>query len=96
MLQLGHTYFSSAPVEFDSIAQLFECSLMQPINKILYLSLSLQAFDRPNVDLVTDKIDKFTSKGIKAGSKEREHDIIIYATGFNVEKSFKGFQVRYA
>ena len=65
-------------------------------NQLIKYCISLQAFDRPNVDLVTDKIDKFTSKGIKAGSKEREHDIIIYATGFNVEKSFKGFQVRYA
>jgi len=50
----------------------------------------LQAYNRSNVHLVTSKIDRFTPKGIKtADGVETEVDVIIYATGFDIEKSFK-------
>ena len=46
-----------------------------------------QAFNRDNVDLADIKefpIVEFTPKGIRTAEKEREFDVIIYATGFDV------------
>jgi 4-hydroxyacetophenone monooxygenase len=44
---------------------------------------------RDNVELVTDKIEKFTDKGIKsADGVEREFDIVVLGTGFKVTKYF--------
>jgi 4-hydroxyacetophenone monooxygenase len=44
---------------------------------------------RDNVDLVTDRIETFTDKGIKtADGVEREFDMIILGTGFKVSQYF--------
>lgn len=37
----------------------------------------------PNVELITDSIDQFTSTGISSPTKERPFDIIINCTGFS-------------
>ncbi len=43
---------------------------------------------------MTSKIEKFTSKGIKtANGEEVEADVVILATGFDVEQSFKAYKV---
>jgi cation diffusion facilitator CzcD-associated flavoprotein CzcO len=37
---------------------------------------------KPNVDLVTDRVDGVTETGLVAAGRERPADVIIYATGF--------------
>lgn len=56
----------------------------------------LQTFNKPNVHLVTDPIAALTEKGINTtaggGGGEDEIiplDVIIYATGFDLQKSFR-------
>ena len=45
------------------------------------------AFNRPNVELVTDRIDRITPTGIvTADGVEREFDVIVCATGYVVDK----------
>jgi len=45
------------------------------------------AFNRPNVELVTDGIDRITPNGIvTADGVEREFDVIVCATGYVVDK----------
>jgi cation diffusion facilitator CzcD-associated flavoprotein CzcO len=44
----------------------------------------LETLCEDNVDVVTDKIERFTEKGIKTvDGVEREFDVIICATGFS-------------
>jgi cation diffusion facilitator CzcD-associated flavoprotein CzcO len=51
--------------------------------RILFSSEFLPALQRPNVELITDRIERVTEKGIvTAGGVEHELDCIIYATGF--------------
>ena len=50
----------------------------------------LKAYNNPNVHLITDKIEKLTEKGVKTEKQEHEFDVILMATGFDVEQSFKG------
>jgi cation diffusion facilitator CzcD-associated flavoprotein CzcO len=51
--------------------------------RILFSSGFLPALQRPNVELITDRIARVTEKGIvTADGVERELDCIIYATGF--------------
>jgi len=51
----------------------------------------LQAFSKPNVFLNTSKIEKFTERGVKTcDGTESQVDLIILATGFDVEASYKG------
>jgi cation diffusion facilitator CzcD-associated flavoprotein CzcO len=40
------------------------------------------ALAKPNVDVVTDRIEAVTSAGVVAGGVERAADVIVYATGF--------------
>jgi cation diffusion facilitator CzcD-associated flavoprotein CzcO len=40
------------------------------------------ALARPDVELVTDRIETITPTGIRAGGREREADVIVLATGF--------------
>lgn len=42
---------------------------------------------RDNVDLVTDAVERITPTGVVAGGEERPADIIVLATGFNVNRS---------
>jgi len=52
----------------------------------------LQAFNKDHVHLVTSAIERFTEKGIQTeDGTEHEFDIIVYATGFDLEKSAKPF-----
>lgn len=45
----------------------------------------LQTFNRPNVDLVTERIERFTEKGIRtADGVEHELDMIVLATGYEL------------
>ncbi|MEX1664236.1 flavin-containing monooxygenase [Zhongshania arctica] len=55
-----------------------------------------KTFSRDNVELVTDSIDCITASGIKTkDGKEREIDVLILATGFEVfgKKSFPTYPV---
>ena len=53
--------------------------------RILLSSDYYPALQRPNVDLVTDRITEITSSGVvTADGSAREVDVIIYATGFRV------------
>ena len=47
----------------------------------------LQSYNRENVTLVTDKIQRITEEGIKTDSEEYQFDAIVYATGFSLIKS---------
>jgi len=45
----------------------------------------LRAFNRPNVELVSDPIDRVTTSGVRtADGPEREVDVLILATGFRL------------
>jgi cation diffusion facilitator CzcD-associated flavoprotein CzcO len=51
--------------------------------RILFSSHYLPALQRPNVELVTDAIARFTTAGVvTADGAERELDCVIWATGF--------------
>ncbi|MFX7125199.1 4-hydroxyacetophenone monooxygenase, partial [Acinetobacter baumannii] len=42
---------------------------------------------KPNVELVTDKIDRFAANGIvTADGTTRQHEIIVISTGFKVSE----------
>ncbi|XP_023329259.1 uncharacterized protein LOC111701982 [Eurytemora carolleeae] len=52
----------------------------------------LQAFNKDNVHLVTDKISEITETCVRtADGREHEIDALIYATGFDLLKSAKPF-----
>jgi len=49
----------------------------------------LQALERKNVDIVTEKLESVEEKGLRTSDgKIHELDILIYATGFDVEHPF--------
>ena len=53
----------------------------------------LSAFNKENIHLETEKIEKFTNNGIlTADGKEHTVDTIIYATGFDLDESAKPFE----
>lgn len=62
--------------------------------RILLSDRFYPAIARPNVELVTGPIDRVTPDGIVAGGEEREHDAIIYATGFKTNPFVPGIDVR--
>ena len=51
--------------------------------RILFSSHYLPALQRPNVDLVTDPIERITPTGIRTTEADCDVDIIVYATGFD-------------
>jgi cation diffusion facilitator CzcD-associated flavoprotein CzcO len=52
------------------------------------------AFNRPNLELVTDPIERITKSGIRtADGHEREVDLIVYATGFSATKYLSALDV---
>lgn len=52
------------------------------------------AFARDNVEVVTESLDSFTESGIKTvDSKTREHDLVVYATGFHTNPFLKEIDV---
>ena len=53
------------------------------------------AFNRPNLELVTDPIAEITKTGIRTeDGKERDVDLIVYATGFAATKYLSALDVR--
>ena len=51
--------------------------------RILFSSWFLRALQRPNVELVTDRIERLSERGIvTSDGVERELDCVIYGTGF--------------
>ena len=54
----------------------------------------LPAFSRPNVELVTEAIDRFTPEGIRTRNGiERALDVVVFATGFDVRNCLAPVQV---
>ena len=48
----------------------------------------MQTYNKPNVKLVTEKMEEITPKGIRtADGNEHELDTIVFATGFDLLKS---------
>jgi len=54
----------------------------------------LAALNRPNVDLVTEPIDRIEPTGVRAGGELREFDVVIYATGFAANKYLWPMEIR--
>ena len=53
-----------------------------------------EAMNRPHVDLVTDGIERIESDGVvTAGDKKHPADIIVYATGFDMETYMRKTEV---
>ncbi|TDC53509.1 NAD(P)/FAD-dependent oxidoreductase [Actinomadura sp. KC345] len=50
--------------------------------RILISSDYYPAIARPNVDLVTDPIERITPSGVRTAEREYDADVIVYATGF--------------
>ncbi len=50
--------------------------------RILFSSFYLPALARPDVEVITDRVERVTERGVVAGGVEREVDCIVYATGF--------------
>lgn len=62
--------------------------------RILLSEVYYPALARDNVSLVTDPIEKLTDKGIKGQSgTARDHDIIVYATGFATIPFYKNISI---
>jgi cation diffusion facilitator CzcD-associated flavoprotein CzcO len=54
----------------------------------------LESFKRPNVSLVTDKIEEFTEDGIlTADGKKMNFDVIVLATGYDVLGAIKDLPI---
>jgi len=52
------------------------------------------AFNRPNLELVTDPIESITKSGVRTiDGREREVDLIVYATGFSATKYLSALDV---
>ncbi len=61
----------------------------------LFSSEYYQAFNRPNLELVTDGIERITPRGIATvDGKEREIDTLVLATGFKTTKYLSAIDVR--
>lgn len=53
------------------------------------------AFNRPNLELVTDSIERITRDGVRtADGRDRKVDLIVYATGFAATKYISALDVR--
>ena len=52
------------------------------------------AFNQPNLELVTDPIERITKTGVRtADGREREVDLIVFATGFSATKYLSALDV---
>ena len=61
--------------------------------RILFSSAYYPALSRENVELVTDRIERFTEQGIRAGGTERFYDVVVFATGFQTNPFLKNIDV---
>jgi len=59
----------------------------------LFSGVYYPMFNRDNVELVTDKVDQVTAKGVISGGVEREFDAIVYATGFRTTRYLSSINV---
>ena len=54
-----------------------------------------QALNRPNVELVTERIDRLSERGVvTADGREREVDAVVYGTGFRAQSFVAPMRVR--
>ncbi len=61
----------------------------------LLSNVYFEAFNRPNLELVTDPIAQITPEGVRtADGRDREVDAIIYATGFAATRYISTIDVR--
>ncbi len=62
--------------------------------RVLFSDDYYQALARPNVELVTAPIARFTATGIAtADARERDHDVVIYGTGFKTNPFLYGIGI---
>jgi cation diffusion facilitator CzcD-associated flavoprotein CzcO len=62
--------------------------------RILFSSSYLPALQRPNVELITDRVQRITEHGVVSqDGQERPTDCIIYGTGFQANKFVTPMQV---
>lgn len=52
------------------------------------------SFNRPNLELVTDRIERITKSGVVAGGRLRPVDTLILATGFKANRYLSAIDVR--
>ena len=63
--------------------------------RVLFSSAYLPALQRPNVELVTDRIAEVTPAGIRtADGREHALDVLVYATGFRTTDFMFPMEVR--
>jgi cation diffusion facilitator CzcD-associated flavoprotein CzcO len=53
----------------------------------------LQTYNKPNVTLVTDRLEEITENGIRTKQSDYSFDTIIYATGFDLVKSMNAYKI---
>ena len=54
--------------------------------RVLLSNNFLESLHRPNVELITERIDKFTASGVKTKSRSVSLDAIVMATGFETHR----------
>ncbi len=54
--------------------------------RVLFSSYYLPALQRPDVQVVTDAIERVTPAGVVAGGRERQVDCIVWGTGFKASE----------
>lgn len=63
--------------------------------RILIADDYLPVFSRPNVELVTERLSRFTANGIETeDGKAREFDVVIFATGFETTSFLAPIDIR--
>lgn len=61
----------------------------------LVSNLYYPAFNRPNLELITDPIERIRPRGVRTvDGREREVDLIVFATGFSATKYLSALDVR--
>ena len=61
--------------------------------RVLFSSHYLPALQRPDVEVVTDSIERITPAGVVAGGRERAVDCIVWGTGFRASDFVVPMQV---
>ncbi len=80
--------FASKPTS-EKLQEVNACS------RLLRSKFSSQTFAKPHVGLVTSRIDRLTSRGVRtADGEERDADVVVFATGFDAGESLCPFPVR--
>ena len=53
--------------------------------RVLFSSVYYPAVSQPNVEVVTDRIEEITTSGVATTDGTREHEVIVYGTGFRTD-----------